>query len=249
MPLKSELEENPFAFNIEEDEIKSARQYRENFDSEEEFQEALAIWPRCPKCGRRRITRCPVCKTSADLFPLGDDEFFNPDVDPNANDDQPRRPACTKCHAARQLFDESERAPIFNGEIIPGAPDPRRKIELELSDALIDTPEHRERRREWNATNEERQRQEPPTLVCYVCSEAFRPTFPRRCEWCDYDFGEGENYPEPSEIDNPEIDAFIKRKELQEQEAFEPDSKRITWVCVAIAIATLAFLAYWASIF
>ena len=251
MPLKSELEENPFAFPIEEDDLKSARQYRERFDSEEEFQEALAIWPRCPVCGRRRITRCPVCKTSADLFPLGDDEFFDPTARATAEETS-ARPVCScgNCRERRALFNEAERPSLLGGELIPGAPDPRRQITLDLSDVFDDAPEERETREAWFAASEDGGREEPPTLVCHVCSEAFRPVFPRRCEWCDYDFREGETYPEPSDETNREIEDFLKRKEEQdEREAFEPDSKRITIVWIALGAAILAFLLYWTFIF
>ena len=250
MPLKSELEENPYAFPVEEDDVKSARQYRDHFESEEEFQEALAIWPRCPQCGKRRITRCPICKTSADLFPLGDAEFFDPNADV-ARGEERTRPTCScgkRCDV-RPLFNESERPTLLSGELIPGAPDPRRRLAIEESDVFDSTPEEREPRRTWATREEDGDREEPPTLVCHVCSEAFRPVFPRRCEWCDYDFGEGETYREPGAENDAEIDDFLRRKEQEEQEAFEPDSKRIMWVCVAIVAGLLAFLAYWASIF
>lgn len=31
-----------------------------------------ALWPLCPECGARRVTTCPVCKTSGSHFPLAD---------------------------------------------------------------------------------------------------------------------------------------------------------------------------------
>lgn len=34
-------------------------------------------WPCCPRCGRRRLTRCPGCQTSGTRFPLA--EFIGPD--------------------------------------------------------------------------------------------------------------------------------------------------------------------------
>ena len=86
MALKSELEENPYEPPIEEEVLESAYEYRDRFESDEDFRESLAVWPRCPECGRRRITRCPICKTSGDLFPLGDGDFWNVRQDPNAQE-------------------------------------------------------------------------------------------------------------------------------------------------------------------
>ena len=73
MALRSELEENPLAPPIDEE----FQQYRDRFETEQEFHEAVKVWPRCPQCGKRRITRCPICRTSSDVFPLGDPEFWN----------------------------------------------------------------------------------------------------------------------------------------------------------------------------
>ena len=168
-----------------------------------------------------------------------------------ARSEERTRPTCScgkRCEV-RPLFNESERPTLLSGELIPGAPDPRRRLAIEESDVFDSTPEEREPRRTWATREEDGDREEPPTLVCHVCSEAFRPVFPRRCEWCDYDFGEGETYREPGAENDAEIDDFLRRKEQEEQEAFEPDSKRIMWVCVAIVAGLLAFLAYWASIF
>ncbi|MBQ8364066.1 MAG: hypothetical protein IJX36_09095, partial [Thermoguttaceae bacterium] len=96
MALKSELEENPFAPPIDDDFLKTALEYRDNFENDEEFQEALSVWPRCPDCGRRRVTRCPICKTSGTLFPLGDDNFWD-----FRSDEEKARDA--------EFYDEEER--------------------------------------------------------------------------------------------------------------------------------------------
>lgn len=36
------------------------------------FQNASASWPRCPRCGAPRITKCPACGTSGTSFPAAD---------------------------------------------------------------------------------------------------------------------------------------------------------------------------------
>jgi len=44
--------------------------------TEAESSSALAEpWPRCPQCGARRVTRCEICHTSGDHFPLADPEY------------------------------------------------------------------------------------------------------------------------------------------------------------------------------
>jgi len=44
-------------------------------DEAEAIGESLDVWPRCPKCGAPRITRCPVCQTTGSDFPPADPTF------------------------------------------------------------------------------------------------------------------------------------------------------------------------------
>ena len=71
-------DDNPYAPPQSEDPLVDAMRYRDYFEEEEEFQSALAIWPVCPTCGRRRLTRCPICKTAGNLFPLADADYWDP---------------------------------------------------------------------------------------------------------------------------------------------------------------------------
>ncbi|MGO8749323.1 MAG: hypothetical protein ACLQNE_25460, partial [Thermoguttaceae bacterium] len=32
-------------------------------------------WPKCPACGQRRLTQCPICHTASTHFPPADREF------------------------------------------------------------------------------------------------------------------------------------------------------------------------------
>ena len=37
-----------------------------------------------------------------------------------------------------------------------------------------------------------------PEYICPTCDEPFRPVYHRRCQWCDYEFPDGEDYPLPA---------------------------------------------------
>ena len=117
MALKSELEENPYEPPIEEEVLESAYEYRDRFESDEDFRESLAVWPRCPECGRRRITRCPICKTSGDLFPLGDGDFWNVRQDPNA---QEPADGCACGNARAYGFSDEPLIRMRNTAVHPG---------------------------------------------------------------------------------------------------------------------------------
>jgi len=45
-----------------------------------DYDEAREYWPTCPDCGRRLTITCPFCKTTDDLFPLGDTEYWDDDL-------------------------------------------------------------------------------------------------------------------------------------------------------------------------
>ena len=53
---------------------------RDSFDSDEEYQQAVALWPVCPQCGERRFVVCPVCGAAGNLFPLADAEYWDDTV-------------------------------------------------------------------------------------------------------------------------------------------------------------------------
>ncbi len=45
-----------------------------------DYDEAREYWPTCPECGKRLPITCPFCKTTDDLFPLGDTEYWDDDL-------------------------------------------------------------------------------------------------------------------------------------------------------------------------
>ena len=246
MSLKSEEEYNPYVPRFvdavsptERQEAHEKRGYA--FETEEEFDEALAIWPRCPSCGRRRITRCPTCKTSGDLFPIGDGDFFDHDRDSKPKPEtKPRRCGCGGgCDRSRRerslLRDESDLPSTLDGQLIPGVSDPRYTIRDEESDVFAHLDDEREKRVEWN---DQDAYETPPILICDVCSEAFVPVFLKRCEWCGYEFEDGEEPSEDADVD-PEVAEFLANKDRDE--ALDGNSTRII-VVVAVIVALCAAL-------
>ncbi|MCF0233853.1 MAG: hypothetical protein HUK22_02600, partial [Thermoguttaceae bacterium] len=159
MSLKREKDENPFAPPIDEDFLQTALEYRDNFENEEDFQEALAIWPRCPQCGRRRVVKCSVCGTSGTLFQLGDREFWDfrseeeraRDVE-LIDEAERRQTALRDDHCCGECDCETADAPesSLDGQLIPGARDwrrsPRRCGCGKRSNVFDDVPDARPRR-------------------------------------------------------------------------------------------------------
>ncbi len=281
MALKSELEENPFEPPIDDDFLKTALEYRDNFENDEAFREALAVWPRCPDCGRRRVTRCPVCKTSGTLFPLGDNNFWD-----FRSDEEKERDA--------ELFDEEENFGCSCGCGRRSSASRRQNrawADVGRSKRAV-ASESTERSacgnnggcdesyvcgkngdcgescacggggscESWenDAASESRSRSlEPENLfekglvaVCYVCSEAFVPKFPKRCEWCDFEFPDGEEPAENSETP-PDVLAFLARKKAEEADDFldQPATPQLYWTLVALGVGALLFCAYFAFLF
>ena len=70
--------------------------------------EIIDIWPECPRCGRPRHTRCPICGTAGSYFPRADQNFgAEPSIDgPNGDERREDEPTsaparlaliCTMC--------------------------------------------------------------------------------------------------------------------------------------------------------
>ncbi|MBR4832888.1 MAG: hypothetical protein IKU86_00950 [Thermoguttaceae bacterium] len=257
MALKSELEENPFAPPIDDDFLKTALEYRDYFENDEEFREALAVWPRCPECGRRRVARCPICKTSGTLFPLGDNNFWD-----FRSDEEKERDA--------ESFDEEENFGCSCGCGRRSATERRQNRAW----AAVGRSKFDRETAKQNGTGGSRgvacacgnggdsgdaknKPSEPENLfekglvaVCRVCSEAFVPKFPKRCEWCDFEFPDGE---EPTDDSKTPADvlAFLARKKAEEADDYfdQPATPRVFWTVAALALGVLAFCAYFAFLF
>ncbi|MBR4975412.1 MAG: hypothetical protein IKY61_00045, partial [Thermoguttaceae bacterium] len=86
--------------------------------------------------------------------------------------------------------------------------------------------------------------------VCYVCSEAFVPKFPKRCEWCDFEFPDGEEPAENAETP-ADVLAFLARKKAEDADDYfdQPATPRLYWTLVAMGVGALLFCAYFAFLF
>ncbi|MBP5620642.1 MAG: hypothetical protein J6X44_01375, partial [Thermoguttaceae bacterium] len=212
-------------------------------------------WPKCPRCGRRRITRCPICKTSGNLFPLGDSAFWNARADETAPT-EPIKTCCGSCSNRHDdaLYNEGEKTATMDGQIFPGVPSPRSldKAREKTSDVFDDLPDERVRVNSWNEARDARSSEdsdpnEAPIVVCGVCSEAFEPKFPKRCEWCDYEFETGvEDDLADSDADVNGVNDFLARKKDAPNEDDEANNARVVATVVVIAAILLGGLIYMA---
>jgi len=253
MALKSELDDNPLAPPIPEDDLQAALQYRERFANEDDFIEALKVWPRCPECGKLRETRCPVCNTSGSLFPLGDAEFWdNRTEDERARDAQEFgesnscsrygcRCSCGTREALKLTFDESERPSTLDGELMPGVPSPRwfEAASQKTSDVFDDMSDERRR-----ATVDEGVQ---PAL-CPVCAEAFEPQFGRVCERCGYIFGDGASDSNRDASTSSDVDEFLARKNAEDDSVYEANNARMFWTILVLTLGSLAAVVYFMCI-
>lgn len=157
------------AMNYDRAGIEFARQHdREKAAGHEEDQSpVLHEWPRCPRCGAERITRCPMCKTTGSDFPEADSEFVwgmgLAEIGSDEGSDE-RGQESGRCQCGSQEVC-STRHPAAVSDSAPGAsPQP------ELDD---------------------HERAERIVLMCPTCDEPFMPEFPRECAMCDHRFDDG----------------------------------------------------------
>ncbi|MDO5579702.1 MAG: hypothetical protein Q4G69_01070 [Planctomycetia bacterium] len=261
------IDANPYAGPVKEDFLKDAMQYRDNFEDEQEFQEALAIWPVCPQCGRRRTTRCPICKVSGNLFPLGDDTFWvEPAQETGSSDHSCSCGGNCGCHHGSAPADRSNFPSQLAGEIQPGlrdyrydspysAPYPEKteapteapkdlpNLSISVSDPVYSGITPAKKLIDLEKTAEE-ERKVLKLAVCHVCSEPFVPRFPARCEWCGHVFDlenrseEDQESEEESEFIPPDPDSYQRNEEI---------NPRIMLVLTIMGIAAIgAFLYLWA---
>lgn len=104
----------PFSVAVHQEEADAARRIAEAFDDEQiarveheaeqsvtsetdetdetdDIPDEADTWPRCPECDARRVTVCPICKTSGSHFPCADKEYSQ------ASDEGRRMVLCPTC--------------------------------------------------------------------------------------------------------------------------------------------------------
>ncbi len=191
--------DNPYKSSMQEDPLQDAMEYRDHFEDDEEFQEALAIWPVCPQCGRRRITTCPICHTSGTLFPLADAEFWVEENNDIKIEAVPTSPGCNcggtcGCHHDSPEYKQNDSSFLMPGDQPSGLPD-LSVTSSYFAPYMTGQPQDQLPSFNMNISVEEQEcskaipgQKEVKLLACYVCSEPFVPHFPARCEWCGYRF-------------------------------------------------------------
>ena len=125
----------------------------------------LDPWPRCPECDAPRSTRCPICGTAGADFPQSDMGFI---WIPRPGD----MPGAGACHCGKSGCGVSDKA--NQGQTLPAPDDDLPDDDLPDDDEPIS----------------ESQRS-PTMLICTTCDEPFIPEYPRLCEWCGHEFGDG----------------------------------------------------------
>lgn len=175
-----------------------------------DYDEAREYWPTCPECGKRLTITCPFCKTTDDLFPLGDTEYWGDDIGGSLVEYQKR---IDRQYASRSvLFGEGDTSmPLDDhhcscnkpgktpGEIYLGS-----RPELTGGRSCCDKHGHRcdddddeidvydeiyEDGYEEDDDSPEREydgESLPFVVICPTCSEAFIPSFPGGCDRCRY---------------------------------------------------------------
>lgn len=125
------------------------------------FKHDPEAWPRCPKCGAPRPTKCPICKTTGTDFPETDPEFAWGFGLEEVHDATESGAGCTSCGPGG------------------GCASPASGGDLPDEDA---SPSD-----EGDAEDQER----PFVLRCTICDEPFSPEFPNQCTWCGEEFDDG----------------------------------------------------------
>jgi uncharacterized protein (DUF983 family) len=164
---------------------------------DERDDDAAAGWPTCPQCGARRMTTCPICRTSGTDFAEADRDFLGSFGGGDPLDEAtPMSCGCGSagCGTKHDSVEDAHSAEP-PAEELPEAADPsvedesRRPAEDEsLRPGLV--------------------------LTCPVCDEPFAPRFLRRCEWCGHEFPDGAEMDlpgdePPEEINNRTVLAVV----------------------------------------
>ena len=174
-----------------------------------DYDEAREYWPTCPDCGKRLTITCPFCKTTDDLFPLGDTEYWDDDLGGSLVEYQHRLDR--KVASRSVLFGEGDTSmpldehgcsrhkmgkmpnELYGGtqpELTGGHSCHNRNHDC---DCDKNDDEYDETGYDW----EEAWQEEPPereydseslpfVVICPTCSEAFIPSFPGGCRHCHY---------------------------------------------------------------
>jgi len=159
-----------------------------------DYDEAREYWPTCPDCGRRLTITCPFCKTTDDLFPLGDTEYWGDDLGGSLVEYQ--RQLDRKVASRSVLFGEGDTSMPLDehgcschkmgkspSELLGGA---MPEVQRCGSDDEYDDDEYHDGDSAGLPERDYDRESLPFVVICPTCSEAFIPSFPGGCRHCQY---------------------------------------------------------------
>ncbi|MDR1493173.1 MAG: hypothetical protein LBT05_10680 [Planctomycetaceae bacterium] len=222
-----------------------------------EYDEARERWPQCPECGKRLTIRCPFCRTTDNLFPLGDTEYWDDDIGGSLVEYQHK---IDRQEAKRSvLFGEGDTSLPYRphscsrhkrektpGELYCGAhPELVGGDEFHENDFETNAPDEcrsDDVDEDWTNDFSERDYDKeslPFVVICPTCGEAFIPTFPGGCRHCHYIWDKSKplNFSE----DEPRFEQQNKPLERETDDDFS-ESSRLSLRELAIIIMILALL-------
>ena len=161
-----------------------------------DYDEAREDWPTCPDCGKRLTITCPFCKTTDDLFPLGDTEYWDDDLGGSLVEYQRRLDR--KVASRSVLFGEGDTSMPLDGHgcschkmgKMPNELYGGTRPELTGGHGCGDC--HDDETDEYDDDDDDLPERDydgeslPFVVICPTCSEAFIPSFPGGCRHCHY---------------------------------------------------------------
>lgn len=225
---------------INPDYICSDEVIRGSFDSDEDYHQAVAMWPVCPQCGERRFVVCPVCGAAGNLFPLADAEYWDDSAasQPTAAADHRgcgcgsgEEPHRCGCHGGGEASSEAGAGDLSWTSGIDQA------LSFTVENPLLtsQTP---------SLPGIANSKGNLRLVSCAVCDEPFVPRFFPRCS-CGYRFEEQEQAGDEGEPanDEPTIDeeTIARYRAAVHEQAF---NKRTASACVLMLLIFLAGVGY-----
>jgi Putative prokaryotic signal transducing protein len=149
------------------------------FDDPVHEKEMSQPWPRCPKCDAPRIAVCPICHSTGTFFPESDPDYiwgFGLE-EKGQTEGEPTGHSCS-CNG---------------GDCKTGTPgQPNNLPEEGPNKSEDDNDSHNDADAHL-------------VLICPMCDEPFTPQFPKECAWCDHQFEDGVDIPNPEYFPPEEI--------------------------------------------
>ena len=224
---------------INPDYICSDEAIRGSFDSDEDYHQAVAMWPVCPQCGERRFVVCPVCGAAGNLFPLADADYWDDSV--------AAQPAAAAghcgCGCGGDRTEEPHRCCCHGGGDAPsseaGAGDLRWTAGIDQ--ALSFTVENPFLASQTPSLPGTANSKGNLRLVsCAVCDEPFVPKFLPRCS-CGYQFEAEEQRAEDEGEPTIDEETIARYRAAVHEQSF---NKRTASACVLMLLIFLAAVGY-----